>query len=216
MTQTHLANRSSVPLAPQLDFILVDGSSSMQPLWWPTLDALDTFCTSLRAHSINSHLLCAVFDKVDVLQIQRDCLLRDAPSFSTSPLLAYWTATPLYDAINALGRALRDLNPASASIVIATDGDENASEYTDAAQAKAIINWMRAKGWSVTFIGCDWNNSHQARSLGVDESNAIGVSRANLSSAARSLADKRVRNIHTGEPITFTDSERQQFGGYLT
>lgn len=212
---TKLITRSGTLLAPQLDYILVDGSSSMQDKWWDFMASLDTFVTTLREHNLNSHLICSVFDTRDVAMIQRDQKLEDALSFTSEPLGSTWGMTPLYDAINALGRHLRDLDPERASILIATDGEENASQYTDQTQARAILDWMRAKGWALTFIGCDFNNSAQARALGISDSNSIGVQKALLSDATRNLAQKRTRHYHTGQDISFTDDEKTQFGGLL-
>jgi hypothetical protein len=110
---------------------------------------------------------------------------------------------------------LRDLDPPRASIVIVTDGDENSSRYTDLTQAKALLDWMRAKGWQITFIGAGFNNSRQARALGANEHTAIGVEKMRLTDATGALAKKRARYGLYGESMHYTDEEKQQFGGYL-
>lgn len=203
-------------LAPQLDYILVDGSSSMQSKWWDFMGALDTFINSLRAENINSHAICTTFDTYNISLSQRDCLLAAWVPLSTNPLTSFWGSTPLYDAINKMGHDLRNLDPSKASIVIVTDGDENASVYTTHVQAKAILDWVRVKGWQLTFIGCDFNNSKQAKLLGVDSRSAIGVQQRLLSDAAKNLAAKRIRYSQSGADMHFSDSEKQQFGGYLS
>ena len=202
-------------LAPQLDYILVDGSGSMQDKWFENMIALEAFIESLKTANLNSHLILSVFDTLDISMIQRDCELRSHTPFSADPLVSHWSTTPLYDAINHMGRAIRDLDPERASIVIVTDGDENASTYTDATQARAILDWLKAKGFAVTFIGCDFNNSLQARRLGISDSNSIGVQKALLTDAAKNLAEKRKHHYHTGEDISFTQDEKTQFGGLL-
>jgi hypothetical protein len=84
-------------------------------------------------------------DKPDRASIVVDDLkLADAPG------------TPLFDAINMMGRELQALNPPRCSIVIITDGDENGSRHTTADQARAILDWCRAQGWQVTFLGADF------------------------------------------------------------
>jgi hypothetical protein len=130
------------------------------------------------------------------------------------PALASGNIQVLYGGGTAVSRAIAtggfDL------IVIATDGYENGSSHTDLNQARAIIKWMEAKGWSVTFIGCDFNNEELANKLGVTASQAIGVAKKMLTDAGASLGAKRVANDRSGAPIHWNDDEKQQFGGYLS
>jgi hypothetical protein len=199
----------------ELDYFLVDGSSSMSDKWWDFLAAADTFLAAAKSNGLKSHLVVHVFDTVDMEMIQRDCLLQDAISFDKEPLGSHFGGTPLYDAINLMGRRLKERNPSKCSILIITDG-EDFDSATTIHQARAILDWCRARGWQVTFIGCDFNNSAQARLLGADDTNSIGVQKKLLSDAARSLATKRSAYSHSGEDISFSDKEKQQFGGYLS
>lgn len=211
-----LVNRTGTLLAPQLDYILIDGSGSMMDKWYDTLAALDGFMDALRGMNIASHGIVHVFDSRELKTIERSSVIGDWPLFSREPIRCPGGMTPLYDAINLMGRELRELNPPRASIVIITDGDENGSRHTSAAQARAILDWCRAKGWQVTFLGADFNNSKQAKLLGADEANSVGVQKALLKDAGKALGAKRVRNALFGEDMNFSDEERKNFGGYLT
>lgn len=213
---THaLVNRTGTLLAPQLDYILIDGSGSMIDKWYDTLAALDGFMDTLRGMNIASHGIVNVFDSRNLSNIERDSVIGDWPRFSVEPIRCPGGMTPLYDAINLMGRELRALNPPRASIVIITDGDENGSRHTTHEQARAILDWCRAKGWQVTFLGADFNNSKQAKLLGADESNSVGVQKRLLGEAGKALGAKRVRNALFGEDMNFTADERKNFGGYL-
>lgn len=211
----HLATRSKTLLAPELDYFLVDGSASMTNQWWPLMAATDAFCDVLRARAVKSHLICSVFSGSNTQMIQRDLPLADAKPFSVDPLTSTWGMTPLRDAINHMGRHLRDLNPSRCSICIVTDGDDTSSQ-TSVAQAKSILDWCRAHGWQITFIGCDFDNERLARQLGASPENTVGVAAPLLTDAMKALADKRVRHSQTGEDMHFSNSERKTFGGYLT
>lgn len=200
----------------QHDYILLDGSGSMQEKWWDTLDAIEAYVQGTKAANIKSHIILQTFDSGALDCVQRDEDIDAWVPMRTSPVGAYWASTPLYDAINVMGRRLRDLDPPRASILIVTDGQENASRFTDETQARAIIEWMKAKGWQVTFIGADFNNSRQARALGADAASTIGVHRAKLTDATAALAKKRARYGLYGESMHYTDAEKQQFGGYLS
>lgn len=208
------SDTNSIQQTTELDYFLIDGSGSMSPKWWDFLAAGDTFLTAAKQNGLKSHLVVHVFDTADMEMIQRDCPLRDAKPFHEEPLGSHFQGTPLYDAINLMGRRLRERNPTKASILIITDGDD-ADSKTSVEDAKRILDWIKARGWQVTFFGCDFNNSRQAKLLGMDDSNTIGVQQKLLSDAARNLAAKRSAYSRDGTDISFSDKEKQQFGGYL-
>ena len=213
---TQLAHRPGELTSPSLDYFLLDGSGSMQEKWWDSMGAIDGFAAALRTANVASHGIISVFDSYDLALIQRDGPIGDWQPFAQSPLAAHWGSTPLYDAINLMGRTIRDLAPARCNIVIITDGDENGSRHTTAAQARGVLDWCRAQGWQVTFLGADFNNSRQAALLGADESNSLGVQQQKLLEAGTRLGEKRVRNALYGDDISFNDDEKRDFGGYLT
>lgn len=202
--------------AAQLDYFLVDGSASMMSLWTPTQAAMDGFCDTLLSQNMDSFGIVSVFNTRQLQDIQRESTLSTWPRFSDSPLTSQWGGTPLYDAINLMGRHLRDLDPKTASIVIATDGDEQDSRHTSHTQARAILDWCRAKGWLITFLGANFNNEAQAKLLGANPQNLIGVQKGRLAEAGKLLGDKRARHIRTGADIGFSDDEKEIFGGFLT
>jgi hypothetical protein len=211
---TNLINRTGTLQAPQLDYILLDGSSSMMGKWWDTIGALEAYVDVLKSQNINSHGIIQVFDSHNLDNVQRDDTLDNWTSLTD--VGAHWGMTPLYDAINLMGRKLRDLAPPRCSIVIVTDGDENGSRHTNHDQARAILDWCRAQGWQVTFLGADFNNSSQAKLLGADETNAVGARREKLLEAGKSLGEKRAKHALYGDDINFSEDERKNFGGYLT
>jgi len=214
-----LTNRTGALSAPQLDYFLVDGSGSMNDKWWESMGAMEQYTDVLKSENVSSHGIVHVFDSQNISNVQRDAPLADWPTFHPTtglPLTSTWGTTPLYDAINLMVRELAALDPARCSIVILTDGDENGSRYTTAEQARALLDWCRAKGWQVTFLGADFNNSRQAKLLGADATNSIGVQKRLLVDAGKALGEKRVNNARYGHDINFTEKEKSDFGGYLT
>lgn len=209
-----LTTRNSL-LAPQLDYWLLDGSSSMQDKWWETLAGMDEFLKVMKSNNIHSHGIAATFDTSDLQCIQRDDTLANWKPFTEDPLGAHFGSTPLYDAINMMGRHLKDLDPPNASIVIVTDGHENASRHTNLDQAKALLNWCRAKGWIITMLGADFENSGQAKALGIEPRHQIGVRKMKMDEAGKTLGEKRARHANGAEDISFSDDEKTKFGGYL-
>lgn len=188
----------------------------MRDKWWKSCGALDLFITTLRERNISSHAILSVFDHKNLGAVQRDCILADWQTFDKQPLIGTFGSTPLYDAINKMGWELRDLRPQAASIIIVTDGEENASQFTTLEQAKAILDWCRAQGWQVTFLGADFENSAQARALGAQAECSIGVRKQKLLDAGKALGAKRANHALFGTDINFTEEEKENFGGYLT
>lgn len=216
MTQTRaLTARASLALGAQLDYILLDMSGSMISKWDEMLRATQQYVEIIQGSTLNSHVMLCTFDD-SVPQLVRDEPIRDfMPLTGQYGPRASWGGTALYDAINSVARQLRDLDPERCSVLIVTDGDDQDSQYTKAHEAGAIIEWMKAKGWQVTFFGCDFNNDKLMRKLGVDPATGVAVAAARLTDAAKTIASKRVRYGHSGDDITFSDDEKQQFGGYL-
>lgn len=212
-----ITERKSAPskLESQLDYILLDGSGSMKYTWWESLDAIQAYIDGIKAQNIKSQVIFQVFAGTHPDYIARDVPLDQWKPLRQDPVGSNWGSTPLYDAINLMGRRLRDLDPPRASIVIVTDGEEAGSHFTNLTQAKAILNWMRAKGWQITFIGANFDNSQSAALLGGDKNSAIGVNIERLADATAALAKKRGRYSLYGTPMHWSDDEQQNFGGYL-
>jgi hypothetical protein len=202
----------------QRDLIILDGSGSMQHLWFDMLHAIDTYVDGLKRAQTQSHITLSIFtsplEHIDM--VARDSQVSDWKSLLQDPPGSYWGGTPLYDAIEVGLLKLRNELPKRAAITICTDGGENGSQSCDQTRARSILDWARARGWQVTFIGCDFNNDRVAAGLGATESATIGVQRKLLSEATKELALKRARYALSGAPMHWSESERSQFGGYLT
>jgi hypothetical protein len=216
-----LTQRTSLPLAQepaQFDYILLDGSGSMSgQSWWDALAAIDSYVAQLKVSQCSTHIRLHIFtDGAYIDMLGRDEEIDDWTPLMQDPIGSMWGSTPLFDAIEIMGARLRELNPTRCAITIVTDGDENGSTSCDETRARAILDWMRSKGWSVTFIGYDFNNSSLAKALGVSGSAAIGVQKALLQDATKELARKRAAYGKTGAPVHWSEGEQKQFGGYLS
>lgn len=203
-----------IKIETQVDYILLDGSSSMTDKWPDTIGAIDAYVQGLKDEKINSHIYLHVFSSSGIDMVAfHDLISAWDPIMGRLPCPG--GMTPLYDAIGIKTRRMRDFDPPRARITIATDGEEMGSSHTDVVQARSYLDWCRFKGWPVTFIGCDFSNLSQAASLGADESNALGVQKRLLTDAARNYAKKAANHARGAEDINFTKDEQQQFGGYL-
>jgi hypothetical protein len=205
----------------QLDYILVDASGSMGTRWDDSMLSVDTYVDQLKVNGTDTKVRMATFNtnyagSGDAFNYRR-VRESDAPGWQPvycDDAIEKGGYTPLYDAINEMGREIRDLNPTKCSVVIVTDGDENHSKTT-VTQAKAILDWLRRKGFQITFIGCDFENSQQAKLLGAKQSDFIGLNKGRLSEATKLLAQKRHHYDKYGKPMGFDDDEKTQLGGLL-
>jgi hypothetical protein len=202
-------------LPTQLDYILIDASSSMLDKWQSTIMSLNQYLEHLRRANLHSRIIVSTFSTFSSHSHANIECDQDLSTFEPLSIQCRGGMTPLYDAINTAARAIKDIDPQRATILIVTDGEENASKYTNETQARAMLNWLRAKGYQVIFMGCDFNNSAQARLLGASEDTAIGVQAALLTDAAKLLSSKRISYGLAGQDMHFSKSEQQQFGGLL-
>lgn len=209
------SNTKALTECSHLDYILVDGSGSMSTKWFNTMQALQIYLEDLQKAQAGGRIKVVTFASENHSFVCRDCTVAECKSFVQEQLQAYFTGTPLFDSIHTMACELRDLAPAKATILIVTDGDENESHYTSATQAKAFLDWLKAKGYQVIFFGCDYNNRWQAAQLGMTDDNTISVTKARLGDATKNLASKRLSYERTDKPIHFTKDEKEEFGGYL-
>jgi hypothetical protein len=203
----------------QQDYILLDSSGSMAPKRGDSLAAIDNFVAQLRSDNINSTITCATFTTTYTAGVSYQVVRQQTPNEWAdmqydAEVAREGGSTPLYDAINVMCNQLRETMPVKCSILIITDGEENASKTT-AVQAKALLDWCRALGWQVTFLGCDFENSEQAKLLGANDTNAIGVSVKRLTDATSLLAEKRARYSQYGTDMDLTSDEKTELGGLL-
>lgn len=202
----------------QQDYILLDGSGSMAGAkWLDSVSAINTYIDVLKGENINSNIYYHIFSQGWSGDNQLDlCAFDDN--------IGKWEAmqpscpsggTPLYDAIALMARRIKHWECPPGRITILTDGEESDSRHTDIHQAKSFLDWLRALGWQIVFIGADFNNSEQARLLGADDSNSVGVAQARLVDAARAHGKKAAHHARTGDDMAYSDEEKTKFGGYL-
>jgi hypothetical protein len=81
--------------------------------------------------------------------------------------------TPLYDAmgisINALYKAIKDKDDATAVVTVITDGLENASKEYKGAAIKALVERMKnEEGWNFAYIGTNQDVAAVSQKLSID------------------------------------------------
>ncbi len=183
----------------QHDFVLLDRSGSMAKQWPETLGSINAYVKKLADDKVDTGVTLMVFDKP--LDKADFTVVRDRITPTTwNPVLTTEVPprgyTPLNDAIGQIVTLARKGAPNGqqydkVAIIIMTDGLENASvEYTHA-QAKALLDSCREKGWQVQFLGADFDNAAQATAYGNLSRNTVESSTRNLNVTMDMMATKR-------------------------
>lgn len=127
--------------------------------------------------------------------------------------------TALHDAIGITVSAVRqgdaslpaDERPTATTLVIVTDGMENASSEYSRQAVREQIEQVREQGWEVLFLAADLDAWAISDGLGVDRSRSASYSKSQAGTrSAFGTASGMVVNSVSGRSVQgFTDAERE-------
>lgn len=196
-------------------YILIDGSGSMASRRIETLGAVNAYVEALGEDKATkkADVTIAVFDSQEPFKVVRNGVkIKDWIPLTESEVFARGM-TPLLDAIGVLNQTITLAKPKKASIVIVTDGFENASREITKESAKIILDGLRDKGYEVVFIGADFDAFGQSGGLGNSVGQTLNMSAGGYEGAFRSMAMKSATYAATGLVRDFTDEERTVAAG---
>lgn len=155
------------------NLIIVDESGSMGTLRRTTITGVNETISTIRsaqqefAQTQQHYLTLVTFSSYGSYQNQIRTIIDHLPIQKVSKFADYCPngCTPLYDAmgmsISNLYQYIKDDKNASAVVTVVTDGLENSSsEWTDN-QVKALIERLKAEGWSFAYMG----SAHDVKSV---------------------------------------------------
>ena len=193
-------------------YILLDRTGSMGPIWAETLSSINGYVEKLATDRIDARITLATFDSNDGTQF--DVIRRSADVKEWKPVTDRDATprgyTPLYDAIGRL-MGLANADAADrATVIIVTDGQENASREVTREGAKVMLDRVREKGWDVVFLGANFDAFSQAASLGGAAAQTLNVAPGAMQAAMSGPMVSRMRNYHIGgAPAAFSDEDRK-------
>jgi hypothetical protein len=127
--------------------------------------------------------------------------------------------TALHDAIGITVSAVRQGDaslpaaerPTATTLVIVTDGMENASTEYSRETVRELIGEMRGQGWEVLFLAADLEAWAISDGLGIDRSRSASYSKSHAGTrSAFGTASGMVVNSVSGQSVTgFTDEQRE-------
>jgi len=193
-------------------YVILDRSGSMASCVQDTLGGLRYFLDSLDE---SARVTLLLFNQ------STEVLYRDAPRDKWIPLTPQKYrpngGTALMDAIGETikmaeihqPRMWADQEDNQISIVILTDGDENASKAYTPAHISDLINLHRTQEWSFTFLGANQDAVLKAKSLNIPANSAMTFTNETVNTAMRSAADALNRMVSgESQSVEFSQVER--------
>jgi hypothetical protein len=200
---------------------LLDRSGSMQSIAGDTRGGFDAFIASQRGQTGATVVTLAQFDdKYEMVYQNR--AVDDVPALALDPR----GTTALLDAIgrfiSEIGSGLAALpenqRPGSVTMVVLTDGHENASkEWTKESVQKLISQQEQEYGWDFVFLGANMDAVDVGQQIGFapDRAMTYAASDAGVSGAFGSMSNwmDRKRTSPKHSQISFTGAERRRSQG---
>lgn len=196
----------------QHDFILLDRSGSMANLWTEALSSINAYVKKLADENVDTGVTLAAFDAAGSADqdfvILRDRIIPKTWKPVTTADAVPRGMTPLNDATGKIVALANAGNYDKLALIIMTDGHENASKELTVAQAKALLDECRAKGWQVIFLGANFDNAAQASAYGNAAHQTVQSSPNNLGATMTSMGASRTAYAATGASMGFTAEEK--------
>lgn len=167
------------------NLIILDESGSMSPVEKQTIDGCNETINTIRSAQeqfadTQDHFV-SIYVFQDNPKRPSHYIVKNAPVGKVRNITGDdyqpWGSTPLYDAV---GSTLTDLKLtadkkalAIGAVTIITDGYENASRLYTREKVARMIDALKETGWTFNFIGANIDAKATARSLSIDEENAL-------------------------------------------
>lgn len=199
-------------------YFLIDRSGSMASRWEETISAVNTYANEMK--DSKSKMSVLVFDgsglrkdgnKVTEILRDRESVLQWKPISSKEVFPR--GMTPLFDAIGELGTLIDKDEPQRATVVILTDGEENASHRFSKGSAGELISLWKTRGYDVIFLGADFNAFGEAHKVGVAFGSTLNMSAGSYNQTFQNLAMRGMAYASSGATMDFTDEDRAVASG---
>lgn len=196
-------------------YVLLDRSGSMAVLWVEALNSVNTYAKELAKKLPLDKITLAVFDSQDRFQVIRDKTPAKNWNEVTNSEASPRANTPLYDAILRLCSHADTVNDKKTTVVIMTDGAENASHEGTKESAKLALDACRNKGWDVIFLGANWDAMGQSADVGTLSGHTMNMAQGNMGAAMGMMSARNVSyKMGKMEPEStfFSEKDRKTAG----
>jgi uncharacterized protein YegL len=188
-------------------YFILDKSGSMHACLNDTIGGFNAFIEKQKIDNPNGTMSLILFNDEIVTAYKHK------PIYEVEPLTPkiYFPsgATALLDAIGSTIKMATGTS-AAVSVVILTDGEENASKKYSKIHINDLIE-SRRDAWSFVFLGANQDAIKEARNLGIPERGAMTFTQNNTRAVFESLSDAFTRQATCDDvTISFTDAERSR------
>lgn len=186
-SKKHKKNVPNPDIITVHNLLILDESGSMQSIYNQALAGCNETIQSVRAadrrHANQSHRFSFVtFNSSGTRTILNDAPIAEVPDITESDFFPR-ECTPLYDAVGKSCAGLEKIvtEKERVLVTIITDGLDNASSEYTLSTIQAMIERLRAKGWTFVYMGANQNAREVALTLNIKnsltfEASAMGTS----------------------------------------
>ena len=124
--------------------------------------------------------------------------------------------TALYDGIkfmcNDISEACGVHSNEDTTVIILTDGAENASQYTNVSDIRKLIDEKQKLGWTFVFLGANQDAIIAGKNLGINQDSCCtyNSTAGGLGSVLRCTSEAIERSKNSEQEIQFTQEERNE------
>jgi len=168
-------------MANRTFIFLLDRSGSMETCWDDTIGGFNSFVSDQA--TLGGKLTLIQFDH-EILKSYSDLDLKEVKPLTRSTFTPRGS-TALLDAI---GSTVKEWTGPPATLIILTDGHENASTKFTKAHVKDLIEQKQKEGWTVMYLGANQDAFAEAGAMGIGAANTMNYDIRNTPEAFRSLS----------------------------
>lgn len=192
-----------------ITFIL-DETGSMQSIKDDTIGGFNEFLEQMRRQEGATRFTLIKFDSNRLAVVHRAVPITAVPDL-TDETYQPGAATPLIDAcMVGIHAAEEAAGPGDqVSIVIQTDGRENASTHYLNGDLATKVKEKTNLGWMFTFLGAGIDAFAQAEQIGIDADHTLRYGRSRSRDAFRATASKNQRFMMESASACFMPEERE-------
>jgi len=198
----------TAPPTTLITFIL-DETGSMQSIKDDTIGGFNEFLSEIRRQEADTRFTLIKFDSNRLAVVHRAVPITAVPEL-TDETYQPGAATPLIDAcMEGIQAAEQEAGAGDrVSVVIQTDGLENASTRYRNGDLAAKVKEKSNLGWMFTFLGAGIDAFAQAEQFGIDAGHTLRYGRDRSRHAFEAAAGKNRRFMEDSTAAPFMPQER--------
>jgi Mg-chelatase subunit ChlD len=160
---------------------LLDRSGSMQSCWDDTIGGFNAFVTDQAA--LGGKLTLIQFDH-EIYKVYQDVELKSVEPLTRDTFMPRGS-TALLDAI---GTTIKEWSGDTPTLIILTDGQENASTKFTKAHVKDLVEQKQKDGWTVMYLGANQDAFAEAGAMGIAPATTMNYDARRTPDAFRTLS----------------------------